>query len=354
MRSKENIHQLIKKYLFEKKEEKKSLSSNIRPWNMQPWDMMKSSVQDELHRINPHTNHYHSKLRTVFLLSMKDVDLLNSVSFVLIRDGSFSLMNFFRLHPVPGTIKTTFIINRDLAYFVPKEWKKQVAIYSTHLNFHSNEVCNNPDEIILTGVMDKFQASERYLEEILNEIKAKYGKKLEHMSIKCLSCYNPNYKDHDGYFFKYVAKLVKILGTKIEYINWKDIEDRNFKRTVFLDLNESKVLYSGSFIVHGLLSRGALPFRYDGNSKTNQDTPDKVTIVSESVYHKYRITDSFPEDYHSIRNEIESKIAVFNKLKFTKESNTAKKTDVHFNSIHSNLKSFASDLGLFVAQNKTL
>ena len=248
------------------------------------------------------------------------------------------------------------IINEDLIYFVPREWKKQVAIWSTILNFHSNEVHNNPDEIILTGSMNKFQTPERYLNYVLNEIKNKYGKKLEHIPVKCLLFNVQDNKNIYRYFFNSVKKLVEILGTDLEYITWRDVEDRNFRKTVFLDLNESKLLYSGSFIVHGLLSRGAIPFKYNENSINNLNTSDKTSIVSKSAYHKYLITDSFPEDYNSIRNEIESKIAVFNKLEFPDEKYDSEKTDIHdnFNSIYYNMKSLASDLGLIIAKNRTL
>lgn len=270
-------------------------------------------------RLTPSCQHYISNLNPINLFELRRPKKdLAPFEFAMVRDGLFSLFNFFMEHEKPNDIKTRLLIHENFLSFVPTAWQEQVQSYS----FYYNDI--KPFSLS--------QNEERFLivKGILNDVVSPYGKFSLTEQITKLKEKNLQYK---GAFFMPASKHSLFSNSTLEQVQleqllvetWeaikgitndvKIVSSEGVKRQVdfsqvdFLDLNPTGMMYMDDYTDLYLISRGAKPAFTGQRPHSKNDTRLEIT-----PYHGITVTTpDFPtSQFEKLSQKIEQ-----NKIEIT-------------------------------------
>ena len=237
------------------------------------------NLQPALH---PCSIKYTAPILPINLFEVANISYLNLFPVVLVRDGLFSMIDFFHRYPVPDEIKTLLIINAQFIPFVPSAWNDQVGFYNNILTENNNYSTREPSFILVKSIMSQSFFSMNFLEKKLLSLKD---------SEKKILFFIPEREDlfmgHDWvnnpFCYDVLQKIFTILGSKAQMITWTDLLGlSNLEEGRVLDLNESLLGFNDDYLNHHLISRSCFPLEES---------------VSKNEGHGYFIPYSF---YHGI------------------------------------------------------
>ena len=277
-------------------------------------------LNDIEHRFNTGSHHekkaykfwpfgatYFSALNPIYLFMVDDLNTFSPFPFVFVRDGFFTLANFFQKFPKPVDIKTKFIIHKNFIKFIPLAWKKNIWPFDYYIN---PKICsfNRPKrkKILLKGLVSRSVCSLQFIEskikEVLNILKKDDSiEVLIYMPVSHEPFLDIHYERQDfrhfcfdvsGLIYDLLGSEVKIKGEMYDFIfdNPKDI--------TFIDINERLKGLCDNQITNRLIFNGILP-----ESIVKEPMgPDYYYPLS--MNHGVLLSDEHPEDLGLLRDEI--------------------------------------------------
>lgn len=265
--------------------------------------IQKSKSQNTfLMEMSPYSIEYFLPVNSIFLFEENNKHLLSSQDYFLIRDGLYTLLNFFHYHPTPENISSIFLIHQRLSSFVPLAWKKQVAYYNYDLpNAQANK------NIILSGLFNNNFVSLDAFEKKLDQVKKTSPNSQDFLSL--LTHRSDLFIGENdlglSHIFFFCKLLMKKLGTQIDFLTVNQIESLQLNEYSFVDFNENLLTIADDYMIHLFLSKGVPPLFSPIIEKFNDDV-----VIPCSPHHSLRISFAPP----SWTKESEDKIFKFKKI----------------------------------------
>ncbi len=241
---------------------------------------------------------YASNLLHINLFQVTSSTQLKKFPYVLVRDGLFTLLDFFNRFPSPKDFKPLFLVHRNFQSFIPVEWKEKILYYDFEF-FNKNHGSFN-NMLIVKGLwMEGILDQESLIDKFSKIIEMNYFKKM-------LICLPPRHNyfinsewTGDRDLANLINKFVKFLDQDIklkidfEFISWEDFYSiQDVQLYHFTDLNSKSLLYIDDYSNYYLLKKGAYPLSIPvTHSKSDQDI-----IAHASHFHGIRIFSDIKED----------------------------------------------------------
>lgn len=248
-------------------------------FNRRPsWNQEDALDEKYLEFLAPHSRAYFSRLRPFFSFEVKALNGLNSFSHVLFRDGIIFLLRFFVRYPVPQGLKCKILIEKNLAFTVPKAWQDHVYLYETVM-LEKTRPLNKSSANNLVIILNLHENQEQLL---LKDVVAKEVAKREKVFL--LPYFNQmrgeDYLNYDR--AENLMSLKELFSEKVSVINRSDLAQFDSRDSVFINANPQQVFLSDSNVVHSFLRSGwenpLLNYANEGDF-----------VVSLSPYHGMRI-----------------------------------------------------------------
>jgi len=217
----------------------------------------KTKAQEKFRlEMGPYSSDYFLPIHSLFLFGEKNKHLLGSQDYFLIRDGLYTLLDFFHHHPTPKDISSIFIIHQRLASFVPLTWKKQVAFYNYEI-----PQAKIKDKIILSGLLNNNFVSLKAFEKKLDKIIEKYPHNKDFMALLThrTDLFLGESQTGLSPIFDYCKILHQKLGTNIDFVSPEQVENFSIHEYSYVDFNENLLTIADDYMIHLLLSKGATP-----------------------------------------------------------------------------------------------
>ena len=271
--------------------------------------------------LGPWNEQYYSPLNHINLFQIVDPLQLAVMGFALVRDGLFTLIDFFHRFPTPKDFKTVLIIHNQFKEFVPAKWESKILFYEFEINneFYNNKKYN--DQLIIKGSLTAGIFGNDYFFNFISELKKAKTKK------KLLVCLSPrqNYFLRDQWsgdvdFAEISNDFMKRMyqeaanGFEIEFICWKDFFSMSDLHCYeFWDANKKSNVYVDDYSDFYLFKKGAKPYKMKDDSvfKRNQDD----FIIPLTHTHGLRILEKV--DMGKV-NHWENLVKVFERLEIKK------------------------------------
>lgn len=266
---------------------------NIDEVNLLAYPYDKNSLpHDHTHiMFAPWMTSYASNLLHINLFQVTSSIQLRNFPYVLVRDGLFTLIDFFNRFPTPKDFKPLFLVHKNFQAFIPLDWKTKVLFYDFEFLHKCQETSNDTllvKGLWMEGILDFESINQKFTElASLNKFR------------KMLICLPPRH----NYFINsdwtgdrdlsvIVNKFVKFLYKEIErniefeFISWEDFYSiQDIQMYHFVDINAKSLLYIDDYTNYYLLKKGTKPLYVPPQELThNQDI-----MAHASHYHGIRI-----------------------------------------------------------------
>lgn len=249
---------------------------------------------------------YCSPVNPINLFEVYDDKFLTNFPCVMVRDGLFTLVNFFYRFPMPKGIKTTMIIHEAFAPFVPKKWLPNVVFYRHHLSNSSKSRKEKQKKFLLmVGLTVQSYFSINHLREKIEEIK----KIVERDNLE-LICFLPLRTDNffqentekNHYCYDILREIYLAFGDKVKFTIWDKIKEmKNLDEGLFVDLNEKMRFCSDNYLSHYLMVRSCLPV--DAQVKKREVGKDE-TFVRLSSNHGIVLSNNYSGEYSYLWQDV--------------------------------------------------
>lgn len=232
-----------------------------------PCNEMVSAHPHTTHSLFPWTEKYASSLNHINLFDVVSYKQLLAFSHVLVRDGFFTIIDFFNRFPTPKNIETILIIHSKFSEYAPSEWHEKVLFYDFEI--YDRDVSKNQANeallvkgLLMSGAFD--------LENFKDEMSAILGKnKFKRINFAIRPAQNyfltKEWKGPED-FAEYSNGLMRFvfgeLAQKVDvsFITPKELASlQHLDGSVFYDLNNKNHYYMDDGVDFFLLSRGAKP-----------------------------------------------------------------------------------------------
>lgn len=223
---------------------------------------------DESFRNNtyPHSENIFSLLNPLYLVGMKDFGQVNRYDFILVRDGLYSLADFFYRFSRPGGSETILLIHEKLGFIVPEEWQDNILTYNIQSKFHNDQSKIFPRSLYLLVFSCENEIRQQTLRQKISQVKSFYGENLHKINLK-LGFFireSPFYhyfkeRPHDSLIL--MREFYTQLGLDYENISWREIvEEKNLHQSCYYYMSEEYFGHAYSYIDHFLLCNRCMPF----------------------------------------------------------------------------------------------
>lgn len=239
--------------------------------------------------LDPHSKHYFSMLRPVFLHQLRSVQVLDVLSPVLARDGLLTLLHFFQRNTKPTGENVCLLLPPRMAPVVPEAWQKQVVYFTLESRVAPPAKGELKAFYIHFTIIDEKQASLDFIRARLKAVR----NRLEHEP-NARVCFNVSYnrtaeKGQKGfdrksaYFFEITKVIFNELGARPEYVTWEELKSESFSKSLFWDVNEFDFYYSDSFVSHFFLGKGSVAW---GSREEGLKTFEEIDC---SLHHRFKV-----------------------------------------------------------------
>lgn len=266
-------------------------------------DIEKTKDQNKfLIEMSPYSMEYFLPLHSIFLFGENNKNLLGSQDYFLVRDGLYTLLDFFHHNPTPEGIGSIFLVHQRLSSFVPTAWRKQVAYYNYEVQ--RSQIKN---KIILSGLFNNNFVSLDDFEKKLNTLKTNHPHINDYMSLLThrSDIFIGENSTGLSHIFLYCKVLMKNLGTQIDFLTAEQAESLPLYEYSFADFNENLLTIADDYIIHLLLSKGVTPLFSTALEKFSNDV-----IIPCSSHHNLRVSFDAP----SWTKESDERILKFKKI----------------------------------------
>lgn len=221
----------------------------------------------------PLNKQFLNPLNPVFIDKIYNLEAIELVKFLMVRDGVYSVVDFFNRFPTPSGIKCILIIPENFAQFVPNEWQKNVEYYYYGI-LNTNESSDKNNILYLTGICSHNSCSLEQIERLIDVIKK------QHISVvrACIDFkedYFGTEKERVKHFEIFKA-LYRDTDVAVEFYKWNEFEKMKQKGIIF-DLNDGDEIIFDNYLVNCLLANGHLPSSYDRRSVKEEDLVVQLT-----------------------------------------------------------------------------
>ena len=247
------------------------------------------------HSLGPWNEQYHSQLNHINLFQLVDPLQLADFGFALVRDGLFTLMDFFHRFPTPKDFNTVLIIHQQFRDYIPPKWESRIVFFDFEINkdFYKNKKYN--DQLIVKGSVGGGIFENDYFFNFLSSLKKENIKK------KILLCVSPRqnyflreqwngdfeFAQNSNYFMKRIYQELE-KQFEVEFICWSDFFLMSDLHSYeFWDANKKSNVYVDDYSDFYLFKKGAKPYNIKNDSVVNHN-PDDL-IISLTHAHGIRI-----------------------------------------------------------------
>ncbi|MCR9202937.1 MAG: hypothetical protein NXH75_00025 [Halobacteriovoraceae bacterium] len=256
--------------------------------------------------MRPHSLSYFSRLRPIFSFEIKDLSSLSGFSHVLFRDGILFLLRFFQIHPEPAKLRTKILIQKELAFLVPKAWENNVLLYRTVFKSGLSELAEPRKKLILAVTFGEMKLEKKAIKDICQNILKETS--IEQVTI--IPFYNilrgEDFLSYDrASLFSQMGDIKTQLSRyEIEFLDYSQRGILDYSECLFHQFNPGKVYFADSLLDHDLLGGGAVPLIKKESTKIVSLSPYHGMEVSpfqldkEQKQKKERL-DSFPKKFDS-------------------------------------------------------
>lgn len=243
----------------------------------------------------PWSTSYASTLIHINLFQVVSPIQLEIYPHVLVRDGLFTLIDFFNRFPSPKEFTPFFLIHKKFQAFIPKEWLVKVLFFDFEIFSNNQKLKNRKKTLLIKGSWMDGIVDFDQLKKILLEITR--SKQFE----KYLICLPPRLNrftssvwtgDEDYNFIAnhFMKFMYQEIGTNIdfEFINWEELfAIQDIQEYSFLDCNSKSTLYIDDYTNYYLLNKGARPLSEPSSQNNKKNNNDY--IVPLSFHHGIRV-----------------------------------------------------------------
>lgn len=254
-----------------------------------------------------HGKKYYSNAKPLWLYEVKNLASIGTYSFVQVRDGLLTLLNFFEQFPEPENIITKLLIKSNLSYIIPDAWEKNVYLYDNvlaHDKNHFEDKLKKSNYVFLLVTPDEGQYPIKAFRKKLQEIK-KTLNFLENKKAKifCVMAPTPhiligmNKPKENIEPYEFSKALALEFQDNFEFITYEKLLSMKLSESAFIDLNLNNFFYSDSSLVNQLLSKGATPLNLS-EYECLPDHNDIQTLVS--LNHGVKLHNQLPSDFDKL------------------------------------------------------
>lgn len=220
------------------------------------------------HGFDPWKDNYSSPLTHINLYQVTIPAQVNSLPFMLVRDGLFTMIDFFSRCPNPKHINGNLLIHSTLRDFVPSSWRAKVLFYDfEYRKIISNVFAQKNKHILIkaniTDSMFDYEIAEK---KILDLKKLKYEKFMffffNRSNPFLVKDWDSDYRTNEYVLSQ--SKFINFLTKEkinFEFHTWKEyFHIPGMHQYDCIDLNFKEKYYLDDFTNYFFLKKGADPF----------------------------------------------------------------------------------------------
>jgi hypothetical protein len=288
-----------------------SLNFDPRAYPHHEHEFIHSSL---IHGLDPWKDSYSSPLIHINLYQVTVPAQINSLSYFLVRDGLFTMIDFFVRCPNPKNVNGILLIHNCLREYVPALWRPKVLFYEFEYRKPEENIFKqkNRHVLIKANVTKELFDYDLAMKKILELKKQKYEKYFFFFFNKS----NPFLAvkwDLDYLTIDYVASQSKFINFLIyekidyEFLTWKEyFHIPGMQQYDCLDLNFKEKHYIDDFTNYFFIKRGCDPYNPIKAKGNNSDE-----YIPLSGFHGIRILGKEPS-YKDKSNEIFKNLKLMN------------------------------------------
>jgi hypothetical protein len=294
--------------------------AHFNPWAY-PYHDEKLTHAFLYHGFDPWKDLYSSYLNHVSLYQVNYAKQISSLPFLLVRDGLFTMLEFFHRCPNPKEVPGVLLIHNCLRDFIPDKWRSKVLFYEfEYKNFATRKFQLKNNEVLLKANIDSNFFDYEKTFQLICELKAKGYKKFNLFFFLKQNHFLSQEWAFDYLLNEYVLDQSKFLerlkkaNIQFEMHTWKEFFNcQNMHLYDCYDLNSKEKYYIDDFSNYTFLKKGAEPLnlvRVKGNRSD--------LFVPTSSFHGIRILGSEPQYQTKKITEIYKDLKMFDleKMKF--------------------------------------
>lgn len=219
---------------------------------------------------------------SIDLAVIKNTQNISFVPYLFVRDGLFTLLNFFDTFSTPEDVDTVLIIHENLASIIPEAWQNNVIYFRFHLSPVKKNNLERHSALIVKGILTESFFSLDFFERQMKLLLEK------HDFEKIVFCFTAKKNDifsygkredeHQAFFRPEVFNCIaKAAGDRAIFVDWEELQDMPLSKTaVFVDLNEKLVNTADDYTSNYLISKSCLPVTIQ--RKTREIAEDEFFI----------------------------------------------------------------------------
>jgi hypothetical protein len=265
--------------------------------------------------LDPWKDSYASPLVHINLYQVTTAKQINSLPFFLVRDGLFTLLDFFHRLPNPKLAPGIMFIHNSLKDYVPPIWRAKVIYYEfEYRNLETNVFQQKNKEVFIKanvtqGIFDYDLAMKKVL-----ELKKLKFNKFNFLFFNRSNVFLAKEWDSDYLTIEYVrtqAKFINFLEKEkidYEFLTWKEFfHIQGAHQFSCLDLNYKEKHYIDDFTNYHFLKKGMTPLNL--SSMKGHESDLYVPITS---FHGIRILGQAPTINSAKGDEIFKNLKLMN------------------------------------------
>ena len=270
------------------------------------------------HALDPWKETYSSRLTHINLYQVTVAKQINKLPSILVRDGLFTLIDFFIRCPNPKLIHGIFIVHNCLRDFIPDKWRAKVLFYEfEYRNDFTKSFQQKNNQVLLkanvtNGIFDYTEAL-----KIALDLKNKGYEKLHlfffNKSNHFLATeWDADYRTND-FVLSQSAFLNALSKEKIQYETntWKEFFNaQGTHQYDCYDLNYKEKFYIDDFSNYYFLKKGATPLYMETMKANSSDL-----YVPLSNFHGVRVFSTEPKYESKKIDTILKNLSMFNSIK---------------------------------------
>lgn len=275
--------------------------------------------------LDPWKESYSSPLTHINLYEVSDIKKISTLPSLLVRDGLFTLLDFFYRCPSPKDISGILTVHNCLRDFIPDKWRSKVLFYEFEYRANNSNVFHqkNDEILIKANVTNGMFNYEESFKTIIGLKKLGY-KKFNLFLFFRSNQFLASEWDNDYRINEYVFSQAKFISAlekeklKVELHTWKEFfNTQGMHQFDCLDLNHKEKYYVDDFSNYTFFKKGCTPINVISQKGDPADT-----YIPLSHFHGIRLLSREPNHNSKIANEI------FKTLSLLKEDKEKYDTDI--------------------------